>query len=98
MFPIVNSQNISKRFGFFAWKLWAYSPISSAFHFRYSGPLLEETVMTKALDEGPKSVELTKVIEWATTELSAFYGIEDHVNAISGYCFKWQKSIILGID
>lgn len=54
--------------------------------------------MTKALDEGPKCVELTKVVEWATTELSGFYGIEDHVNAISGYCFKWQKSIILGID
>ena len=73
MFPIVNSQNISKRFGFLPGS-WAYSPISSAFHFRYSGPLLEETVMTKALDEGPKSVELTKVIEWATTELSGFYG------------------------
>ena len=42
-------------------------------------------MITKALDDGSKSVELTKVVEWATTELSGFYGIEDHVNAIAGY-------------
>ena len=63
---------------------------------RYGGPLLEETVMTKALDEGAKSVEITKVVQWATKELSGFYGIEDHVNAISGnLTFSAAANILL---
>jgi len=36
-----------------------------------------------ALEAGAKSQDFTQLVEWATTELSKFYGIEEHVNAIS---------------
>ncbi len=40
--------------------------------------------MFTALDEGAKSIEFTKLIEWLTKELSGFYNIEELANAISG--------------
>ena len=51
--------------------------------------------MAKAVEDGPQSVELTKVVEWATKELSGFYDIEDHVNAISGNFLDFEALYIV---
>ena len=51
--------------------------------FRYSGPLLDHDLLCTAAELGAASVELSKLIEWATKELAIFANIEEHVNAIS---------------
>ncbi len=54
--------------------------------------------MIQALEEGAKSVELTKLVEWITKELSGFYGLEDHVNAVSGestFCLRISAAVVL---
>ncbi len=62
----------------------------SAFHnltlcnFRYEGPLLEEGIFEKALEDGPSSVEFTKLVESFTKEMCALTGLDDYVNTVSG--------------
>ncbi len=52
--------------------------------------------MVSALEEGAKSIDFTKLVEWLTKELSGFYNIEEHANAISGvfkcYCSLYNSS------
>lgn len=44
---------------------------------------LDPNVFNKALLEGPKSVEFTKLVEWLTKELQVLLKLEGYVNAIS---------------
>ena len=53
-------------------------------HFRYEGPLLEDGVFGRAIEEGATSPEYTKLVEWVTTELRGFFGLEEKVSAVSG--------------
>jgi hypothetical protein len=53
------------------------------FFFRYTGPLLEEGLLEKALDGGPKSVEYTGLVEWLSKELKILCKLDEHVNALS---------------
>ena len=45
--------------------------------------MLEEDIFNSAVDEGARSSDFTKLIEWITNELAAFTGIEDKVNTIT---------------
>ncbi|GFG39813.1 hypothetical protein Cfor_10588 [Coptotermes formosanus] len=49
----------------------------------YTGPLLEEGSLEKALDGGPKSVEYTGLVEWLSKELKTLCKLDEHVNAVS---------------
>jgi len=53
------------------------------FIWRYTGPLLEEGSLEKALDGGPKSVEYTGLVEWLSKELQTLCKLDEHVNAVS---------------
>lgn len=52
------------------------------FFFSYEGAISDEAVFQAALEQGPKSVDFTKFVEWLTIELAMLCGLEDHVNAI----------------
>ncbi|XP_015510421.1 protein FAM98A [Neodiprion lecontei] len=49
----------------------------------YSGALSDANELSKALKDGPKSVEFTKLVAWLAEELSAFGEVDDSVNAIT---------------
>ncbi|XP_067011250.1 protein FAM98B [Anabrus simplex] len=49
----------------------------------YTGPLLDEGCLEKAVEGGPKSVEFTGLVEWISKELKSLCQLEEHVNAIS---------------
>lgn len=36
-----------------------------------------------AVDEGPKSIEYTKIVEWLSKELKFLSSLEEHVHAIT---------------
>jgi hypothetical protein len=39
--------------------------------------------LEKALDDGPKSVEYTGLVEWLSKELKILCKLDEHVNAVS---------------
>ncbi|XP_044269345.1 protein FAM98A isoform X1 [Tribolium madens] len=49
----------------------------------YSGPLVEKTSFDSALQEGSKSVEFTKLVNFLTNELRTLLNIDEEVNPIS---------------
>uniref|UniRef100_T1JGC5 Protein FAM98A n=1 Tax=Strigamia maritima TaxID=126957 RepID=T1JGC5_STRMM len=49
----------------------------------YTGPLVENEAFKKAIEEGAKSVEYTKLIEWLSMELKVLSKLDDQVNAIT---------------
>ncbi|XP_022911066.1 protein FAM98A [Onthophagus taurus] len=49
----------------------------------YTGELLDATLLEKALNDGPKSIEYTKLIEEITSSLRDLCKIDEQVNAIS---------------
>jgi len=52
-------------------------------HLGYSGSLLEIDALQKSIEEGPKSILYTQLVEWLSKELRVLYKLEDNVNAIS---------------
>ena len=65
-------------------------------HYRYEGELINQNALLQSLEEGPSSIQFTKLIEWVTTELANFAEVDDHVQAISGNGTKhfFRKSYI----
>lgn len=53
------------------------------FHFRYTGPLLDEKCLQKALEGGAKSPEYTQLVEWICKELKSLCNLDETVNAVS---------------
>lgn len=49
----------------------------------YSGALSDPDKLSKALEEGPKSVEFTELVAWLAEQLSAFGELEESINAIA---------------
>ena len=72
-------------------------PLVALYYFRYEGPLSEEGVLEKAVNEGPRSIQYTQLVEWITKELKEFTGLEDYVSAINGMFVShcWRKSFVV---
>ncbi len=49
--------------------------------FRYEE--LDASTLAKAINDGPKSIAYTKLVEWITKELQILYSLDEHVNAIT---------------
>ncbi|XP_046399941.1 uncharacterized protein LOC124166455 [Ischnura elegans] len=49
----------------------------------YTGPMLEDGALEKAIEGGPKSIEYTELVSWLSNELKTLCNLEEHVNAIT---------------
>lgn len=49
----------------------------------YTGPVSSNEVLSKAVQEGSKSVPYTQVVEWLVQQISDFTGTEERVHAIA---------------
>ncbi|XP_074647049.1 protein FAM98A-like [Tubulanus polymorphus] len=48
----------------------------------YQGALVEDGALEKALEEGPRSIAYTQLVEWLVKQLAVYNSIEDTVNAV----------------
>jgi hypothetical protein len=51
---------------------------------RYKEDSIKNGWIAECIQNGPSSVEFTALVEWVTTELAAFVGLDDHVSTIKG--------------
>ncbi|XP_071450328.1 protein FAM98B [Hetaerina americana] len=49
----------------------------------YTGPMLEDGALEKAVEGGPKSIEYTELVSWLSNELKTLCKLEEHINAIT---------------
>ncbi|XP_062619940.1 protein FAM98A-like [Saccostrea cucullata] len=47
----------------------------------YTGPLLDPSALSEAVNQGPASTEFTQLVSWLTDRLKSFYGLEESINA-----------------
>ncbi|XP_060558330.1 protein FAM98A-like [Ruditapes philippinarum] len=50
----------------------------------YTGEILQEEVLQRALEDGPCSLDYTNLVSWLTHQLKDFCSLQESVNAITG--------------